>query len=75
MTDDANKWAVIGADDDGLTIERTGDAEEIADWIAAAAQQEGDRWPEFGLVYMLIPPDQLPEARALEGANRKPADA
>lgn len=65
-----DEWAVIGCDDLGVTVERLGrDPEALADSVASWAQQEEDRWPEQGLLYMLIPPDQVADARALEAEN------
>jgi len=49
-------WAVIGWDaETGETVELTGcDPEALADRVASWAQQEADRWPELGLIYMLV---------------------
>lgn len=50
-------WVVIGADDYGVTVEVSGDnPEALVNRVASWAQQEEDRWPEHGLVYMLIEP-------------------
>lgn len=64
----ATEWAIIGADDGGVTVELTGDRDALIDHAASWAQQEADLWPEMGLIYMLITPEELPAARALEGA-------
>lgn len=71
-----SEWAVIACDDLGVTIEKLGrDPEALADTVASWAQQEEDKWPEHGLIYMLIAPDQVLDARALETATAgKPAD-
>ena len=64
------EWAVIACDDLGVTVEKLGrDPKALADSVASWAQQEEDKWPEAGLVYMLIPPDQIADARALEAEN------
>lgn len=53
-------WAVIGCDAGGVTVEKTGpDPEVLCDAVASWAQQEEDRWPDMGLVYMLIDPEEL----------------
>lgn len=66
-------WAVAGCDDRGVTVERTGaDPETLADSVASWAQQEEDKWPDMGLLYMLIPPEQVPAARALEEETADP---
>lgn len=53
------RWAVIAVDDDGITVERTGDDPAwLADDVASWAQQETDRWPEHGLIYMLVSPEE-----------------
>lgn len=51
------KWTVIAHDEFGVTVEASDqDAEALANKIASWAQQEENRWPEFGLIYMLIEP-------------------
>src|ERR1700741_509854 len=73
----ALSYAVIAADDSGVPVERTGtDPAALADEVASWAQQEEDKWPDMGLVYMLITPDELPLARTLEeeGGNDIPDD-
>lgn len=63
----AGEWAVIGCDHLGVTVEKTGaDPEVLADALAPWAQQEADKWPDKGLVYMLIEPELVEAARALE---------
>lgn len=48
-------WVVLGCDSKGVTEEARGpDPDALANAWAAAAQQEADRWPELGLVYMLV---------------------
>lgn len=48
-------WYIVAADDSGMTIEATGnDPEELANKVASWAQQEEDKWPEMGLIYMLV---------------------
>lgn len=65
-------WAIIGCDDKGVTVEKTGeDPEALADAVASWAQQEEDKWPELGLIYMLIGPEQVPAARALEAEKER----
>lgn len=60
-------WAVVGCDHRGLTFETTGpDPDVLADTVASWAQQEEDKWPEMGLIYMLISPEELPAAAAWE---------
>lgn len=55
-------WAVLAVDGDGVTVELKGsDPEALADQVASWAQQEADRWPEMGLLYMIATPDQLAE--------------
>lgn len=69
-------WAVVAVDDLGLTVDAVGpDPEALADKVASWAQQEVDKWPEMGLIYMLILPNQLVDALAqqAEGAG-SPAD-
>lgn len=62
-----SEWAIIGCDGRGVTIEKTGpDPEALCDTVASWAQQEEDKWPEFGLLYMLVSPEELPLARELE---------
>lgn len=62
----ASEWAVIGCDHTGVTVERTGeDPEALADSVASWAQQEEDKWPELGLIYMLVAPEDVPLAVAL----------
>lgn len=57
------QWLVLAADQDGVTVEATGpDPEALADHVASWAQQEADRWPGFGLVYMLVPAAEADEA-------------
>lgn len=64
------EWAIIAADELGVTVERTGsNPEALADEVASWAQQEEDKWPEMGLVYMLICPELVDAARALEEAT------
>lgn len=72
----AGEWAVIACDDLGVTVDKLGpDPETLADTVASWAQQEEDKWPDHGLIYMLIDPDQLPGARALEEATAgRPTD-
>lgn len=66
-------WAVIGCDGLGVTVEKLGaDPEALADSVASWAQQEADKWPELGLIYMLIAPDHVSDARALEEATAGP---
>lgn len=49
------RWAVIAHDGLGETVERTGaDPDALADEVASWAQQEADKWPELGLIYMLV---------------------
>jgi hypothetical protein len=59
-------WAIIGCDQYGVTVEATGQPDVIADMVASWAQQENDKWPDMGLVYMLISPEEIPAARELE---------
>lgn len=63
MTTEHCCWAVIGWDaETGVTIERTGNnPEALADHCASWAQQEADRWPEMGLLYMIVRRDELPD--------------
>lgn len=64
---DVQQWAVIGCDDLGVTVEKTGpDPEVLADAVASWAQMEEDKWPQLGLLYMLISPDEVPLAREEE---------
>lgn len=67
---DTNRWAIIAADEKGVTVECTGpDPEALADRVASWAQQEEDKWPAMGLLYMLICPELVDAARALEAAT------
>lgn len=65
-------WAIIGCDKFGVTVEATGQPDVIADRVASWAQQEDDRWPEMGLIYMLISPEEIPAARELEASTAQP---
>lgn len=50
-----SRWQVIAYDDLGETTEASGlDPEALADKVASWAQQEADKWPHFGLIYMLV---------------------
>lgn len=54
-------WAIVAADPGGVTVDATGlDPWVLADLAAPWAQQEADRWPEMGLVYMLVCRGDLP---------------
>lgn len=58
------EWAVIGCDREGVTVDKTGpDPEALADAVASWAQQEEDKWPEHGLIYMLVPLNEVKEYR------------
>lgn len=58
-------YAVVAADEFGATVDARGDdAEVLADKVASWAQQETDKWPDMGLVYMLVPAD---DTAGLEG--------
>jgi hypothetical protein len=49
------RWVVLGCDTGEPTVEAHGDDPWVlADRLAAAAQQEEDRWPHLGLVYALV---------------------
>lgn len=66
----AATWVIVGADDSGISIEWSGeDPEKMPDWMGAAAQQEEDRWPEMGLIYMLVEPTEAPLALAMAGES------
>jgi hypothetical protein len=55
------QWAVLAVDDDGMTVDALGDDFwRLADRVASWAQQEEDRWPRMGLLYMLIPAADVP---------------
>jgi hypothetical protein len=48
-------YAVLAVDHFGITVDGRGDdGEALADRFAAAAQQELDKWPNMGLIYMLV---------------------
>jgi hypothetical protein len=58
-------WAILGCDD-GVTVETTGeDPEALADRVASWAQQEADRWPDMGLLYMLVDVEDIKHDAAL----------
>jgi hypothetical protein len=55
MAEQETRWWVIAADADGVTVEKVGSNPwTLADEVASWAQQEEDRWPEHGLVYMVV---------------------
>jgi hypothetical protein len=74
MPGGAVSWQVLGCDDGGVTEEWEGPTANFPDWIGRAAQQEQDKWPEMGLIYMLVEvPERCPHG-TVETATTKCRD-
>lgn len=59
MTDTA-RWLILAFDEGDPTVDAYGDdPEELADKVASWAQWEADHVPHLGLIYMLVPIEDM----------------